>query len=212
VNIASPVRADEEIESARAREYALLSILLSQSPSAPVLSNLACLHADLSPLGQAHAKLAEAALKSSSRSTADEYITLFAGLKEDALLPYASHYVADTLYGRPLARLRETLRVLGIEKAPEQLEPEDHMGFLCEIMAGLISGHIPAPTGADQAFFDKHLASWMRRFFVDLENRRSAILYRTVGLLGRTFAEIEAEGFGLQPGHLSSPSESMMRG
>jgi TorA maturation chaperone TorD len=203
MHLALPERPDEEIDSARAREYALLASLLSQSPSALLLCNLVRLQGDLSPLGRAHTALAEAALRSSASSTADEYFTLFAGLKDGALLPYASHYVADTLYGRPLARLRETLRVLGIEKAPEQLEPEDHIGVLCEIMAGLISGDIPASAGAEQAFFDRHLASWMRRFFVDLENRPSAIFYRTVGLLGRTFAEIEAEGFGLQPGQVA---------
>jgi TorA maturation chaperone TorD len=114
---------------------ALLATLLARSPDAQLLSVLADLRGDASPLGQAHVALAEAARQSSEESAAREYFALFAGLKDDALLPYASHYLADTLYGRPLARLRDKLELLGIEKAPEWQEPEDHAAFLCEIMA-----------------------------------------------------------------------------
>jgi TorA maturation chaperone TorD len=187
----------DEIDSARAREYALLATLLSHSPNAQLLSGLAGLRSDSTPIGLAHAALAEAAQQSSEESVAREYFALFAGLRDGALLPYASHYLTDTLYGRPLARLRETLRLLGIEKAPERIEPEDHAGFLCEIMAGLVGGDISAPVGADRAFFEEHLAPWIRRFFVDLEATKSADFYRSVGMLGRTFIEVEAEGFAL---------------
>jgi TorA maturation chaperone TorD len=50
--------------------------------------------------------------------------------------------------------LRETLRHLGIEKAAERSEPEDHAAILCEIMAGLVGGGIAAPAGADREFFE----------------------------------------------------------
>lgn len=187
----------DEIDGARAREYALLAILLSRSPDAQLLSGLAGLRSDASPIGRAHAALAEAARRSSEESVAREYFALFAGLKDGALLPYASHYLTDTLYGRPLARLREMLERLGIERAPGQTEPEDHAGFLCEIMAGLVGGDISAPVGAERTFFEEHLASWIRRFFVDLEMTRSADFYRFVGMLGRTFIDVEAEAFAL---------------
>jgi TorA maturation chaperone TorD len=113
------------------------------------------------------------------------------------LLPYASHYLAGTLYGRPLARLRETLQPLGVEKAPERIEPEDHASFLCEVMAGLIGGDISAPDCADRIFFEEHLVSWIRRFFVDLETAKSADFYRSVGILGRTFIDVETRAFAL---------------
>lgn len=187
----------DEIDSARAREYALLATLLLRSPDAQLLSGLAGLRGDGSPIGQAHAALAEAARRSSEESVAREYFALFAGLRDGALLPYASHYLTDTLYGRPLAGLREMLERLGIERAPEQSEPEDHAGFLCEIMASLAGSDISAPFGAERAFFEEHLASWIRRFFADLETTRSAEFYKCVGALGRTFIEVEAEAFAL---------------
>jgi TorA maturation chaperone TorD len=193
----SPRRTVEEVDIARAREYALLATLLTRSPRAQLLANLACLPGGPTQLGQAHTALAESAVRSTEISTADEYSSLFAGVSDGALLPYASHYLANTLYGRPLARLRETLGILGIEKGLERIEPEDHVGILCEIMAALIDGGISAPAGADRMFFSKHLGSWLNRFFVDLENVTCAPFYKSVGTLGRTFIEIEAEAFAL---------------
>ncbi|MGZ3360360.1 MAG: TorD/DmsD family molecular chaperone [Xanthobacteraceae bacterium] len=81
-------------------------------------------------------------------------------------MPYSSHYLTGALYGRPLARLRETLGHLGIEKAAGHSEPEDHAAILCEIMAGLVSGGIAAAAGADRDFFERHLAPWIGRAFL----------------------------------------------
>ena len=190
-------RRIDEIDSARAREYALLAALLSHSPDAQLLSALAGLPSGTSPIGLAHAALARAALEATEESVAREYFALFAGLSDGALLPYASHYLTDTLYGRPLARLRETLQHLGIEKAPERIEPEDHAGFLCEVMARLVGGDISAPDGAAQAFFEEHLASWIGRFFGDLQAAKSAEFYGPVGKLGRIFIDVETKAFSL---------------
>ena len=190
-------RSINEIDSARGREYALLATLLSRSPDAQLLFRLAGLDGDTSPIGLAHSALADAAARSSEERVAREYFALFAGLRDGALLPYASHYLADTLYGRPLARLRQTLQHLGVEKAPEQTEPEDHAGFLCEIMAGLVGRDISAPDGTDRAFFEEHLAPWIKRFFMDLETTETADFYKSVGMLGRTFIDVETQAFAL---------------
>jgi TorA maturation chaperone TorD len=40
-----------------------------------------------------------------------------------------------------------------------------------------------------------HLAPWVRRFFVDLEQAKSADFYARVGVLGRTFMDVETEAF-----------------
>jgi len=189
-------RCIDEIDSARAREYALLATLLSHSPDAQLLSALADLRSDTSPIGLAHSALARAAQQANGDSVAREYFALFAGLKDAALLPY-SHYLTGTLYGRPLARIRDTLQRLGVEKAPERIEPEDHAGFLCEVMAGLVGGNISAPDGTDRVFFEGHLASWIGRFFVDLETTKFAGFYRSVGRLGRAFIDVEAHAFAL---------------
>jgi TorA maturation chaperone TorD len=186
----------EEIDRARAQEYALLATLLSRSPDSVLLSRLADLRDNASPLGLAHGAVREAAVRVNEETAASEYFALFAGLCEGcSLLPYSSHYLAETLYGRPLARVRETLQGFGIEIAPERSEPEDHAAILCEVMAGLASGSIPVPAGAEREFFQEHLSPWIGRFFFDLEHAEAADFYSAVGLLGRTFVDVEAEAF-----------------
>jgi TorA maturation chaperone TorD len=190
-------RVVDETDRARAQEYALLATLLSRSPSSEMIRRLALLRGDATPLGSAHAALGEAAGRVNEESVEREYFDLFVGVGRGLLLPYASHYLTGALYGRPLARLREALQHLRIEKAAERSEPEDHAAILCEIMAGLVGGGLAAPAGADRDFFEKHLARWIRRFFVDLEQAPSAGFYACVGALGRTFVEVETEAFAL---------------
>jgi len=190
-------RIVDEIDQARAQEYALLAVLLSRSPDAEMIGRLALLRGDASPLGVAHAELGEAAVRANEESAGREYFDLFAGLGKGLLLPYASHYLEGSLYGRALARLRETLQQLGIERAAGHSEPEDHAALICEIMAGLVGGDIVGPVGADREFFEKHLAPWIRRFFVDLEKAESVDFYARVGLLGRIFVDVETEAFAL---------------
>lgn len=185
----------DEIDAARAREYALLATLLSRSPDSRLISRLALLNGDASPIGIAHTALGEAARRASEDKVAREYFDLFVGVGGGLLMPYSSHYLTGGLYGRPLVRVRDALQRLGIEKAPERSEPEDHAAFLCEIMAGLVGGGIAAQAGADRAFFEEHLSPWIRRFFVDLEQAESADFYVSVGALGRTFVDVETGAF-----------------
>lgn len=191
------VRTVDEFDLARSREYALLATLLIRSPDAHLLSRISALPGDASPMGMAHIALADAARRTSEQAASREFFALFAGLGKGALLPYASHYLSETLYGRPLARLRETLGGLGLQKAPERTEPEDHAGFLCEIMAGFAGGTIPAPADLERLFFEEHVSRWMRRLFTDLERASSADFYAAVGAVGRTFIDIEVKAFAL---------------
>jgi TorA maturation chaperone TorD len=188
-------RGVDEIDRARAQEYALLATLLARGPGMALIGRLALLGGDATPLGVAHAALGEAAARTDEAGAGREFFDLFAGLGKGELLPYASHYREGSLYGRALARLRETFQRLGIERAAGHSEPEDHVAVLCEIMAGLVGGEISGPDGADRAFFDEHLAPWIGRFFVDLERSPSADFYSRVGSLGRIFVAIEKEAF-----------------
>jgi TorA maturation chaperone TorD len=187
----------DAVDRARAQEYALLAILLGRAPDADLLRRLAELCGDPSPLGVAHATLAEAASRATREGVEREHFDLFIGLGRGELLAYGSYYLTGFLHERPLARLRDDLARLGIERAPGRAEPEDHGAILCEIMAGVVSGRLLAPRGADRALFEAHLAPWMEKFFADLERAKAAEFYRSVGALGRVFMAVEAEAFAL---------------
>ncbi len=192
-----PDGAADEIDAARAQEYALLATLLLRAPDHDLLSRIARLSGDASPLGVAHAAVAEAARNAEAADVEREYFALFTGLGRGELLPYGSFYLSGFLLDRPLARLREDLAQLCVERAASQAEPEDHAAMLCEVMAGVVSGRFPAAPGSDRLLFEKHLAPWIGRFFDDLKRAKSAEFYRAVGALGRAFIDIEAEAFAL---------------
>jgi TorA maturation chaperone TorD len=187
----------DDIDAARGREYALLALLLSQAPTADLLSRLGALQVDPSPLGLAHAALGQAARDTDAERVGREYFDLFIGLGRGELLPYGSYYLTGFLHERPLARLRNDLAQIGITRAEDNPEPEDHAAILCEIMSGVIGATFEAPVGADRQIFEKHMAPWIGRFFGDLERAEMAQFYRAVGTLGRTFIDIETQAFAL---------------
>ena len=187
----------DDVDTARAQEYALLAGLLMRAPDASLLSKLSALRGDASPLGLAHAALAEAAERTTVEKIEREYFELFIGLGRGELMPYGSYYLTGFLHERPLARLREDLSRIGIVRAEGIVEPEDHAGILCEIMSGLASRRLPAPSGSDRLIFEKHMAPWIGRFFTDMENAAAADFYRRLGTLGRVYIEIETEAFDM---------------
>jgi TorA maturation chaperone TorD len=187
----------DEVDVARSREYALLSTLFARAPDQDLLERLVDLRGDASPLGLAHAAVAEAAGRTCVADVQREYFDLFIGLGRGELLPYGSYYLTGFLLDRPLARLRQDLVRLGIERAAGQAEPEDHAAILCEVMAGLLSGRFRVSPVADREVFERHLSPWIGRFFADLEHADAADFYRHVGALGRAFMNVEAEAFAL---------------
>ncbi|MFL5266115.1 MAG: molecular chaperone [Stellaceae bacterium] len=187
----------DEVDVARAGEYALLARLLGRAPDAVLLACIARLRGDATPLGVAHASLAQAAAGASAVTIAREFFDLFIGVGRGELLPYGSYYLTGFLNERPLARLREDLQALGIERVEGQHEPEDHAAILCEVMAGLVGGQLPASVERQRQIFEKHLAPWIGRFFADLAVADAAEFYHHVGTVGRLFIEIETEAFAL---------------
>jgi TorA maturation chaperone TorD len=187
----------DDIDVGRAQEYALLATLLSAAPSAKLLTQLAKLPGDATPLGLAHAHLGDAASKTTAAAVEREYFDLFIGVGRSELMPYASFYLTGFLNERPLSRLRGDMATLGIECVENNSEPEDHAATLCEIMAGLAGGDFPASADAQREMLEKHVTPWMGRLFADMENAEAANFYRSVGSLGRLFLQIEAEAFTL---------------
>jgi TorA maturation chaperone TorD len=184
--------ADDGVDRERAALFALLGRLLSGPPDGPLLTRLRALAGDGTRLGQALAGLAAAAEAADPAAVEREHFNLFIGVGRGELMPYASWYLTGFLHDRPLADLRGALRRLGVERAPGVPEPEDHIAFLCETLAGLIEGRFAR--GPDEAanFFGRHLRPWAARFFCDLERAEGARFYRAVGALGGAAVEIEA--------------------
>lgn len=181
---------NEALDAERARIFALLGRLLGAAPDAGLLGGLARLSGDASPLGRAIAGLAAAAAATTAERAEREFFALFIGVGRGELLPYASYYLTGFLHERPLAELRETLGRLGIVRAAGVPEPEDHIAFGCEVMAGLLEGRLGAPAEADR-FFARHLRPWAGRVFADLQVAEAARFYRAVGALGQVAFEIE---------------------
>lgn len=185
----------DDIDLPRAQAYMLLSTLLARPPSQALLQRIAGLRSDGTAWGEALGALAAACV--SPREAEREFNRLFIGLSRGELLPYASYYRTGFLHDRPLVELRADMARLGITRSPEVREPEDHVAFILEMMAGLIDGRLsePAAPEGQQAFFERHLASWAPRFFRDLERAEAARFYRPVGALGNLLLEIEQSAF-----------------
>lgn len=187
----------DEIDQLRAAEYGLLSLLTGKAPDAETLKRVAMLRGDGSDLGMAHVELASAAATVDDAAASKEFFDLFIGLGRGELLPYASYYLTGFLHERPLARVREDMDMLGIERAGVSREPEDHIAILLEIMAGMARGEFGADVSEQSRFFERHLKPWAARAFADMEMSQSARFYRAVGRVGRVFMELESEAFTL---------------
>jgi TorA maturation chaperone TorD len=184
---------DDGVDRERAALFALLGRLLSGPPDGPLLTRLRALAGDDGTrLGRALAGLAAAAEATDPAAAEREHFNLFIGVGRGELMPYASWYLTGFLHDRPLADLRGALRRLGVERAPGVPEPEDHIAFLCETLAGLIEGRFAGGPGEAANFFGRHLRPWAARFFGDLERAEGARFYRAVGALGGAAVEIEA--------------------
>jgi TorA maturation chaperone TorD len=187
----------DEVDQLRAQQYDLLAVLLGRAPDATLLSALAGLTGGDSVLGREVAALGSLAGATTPDAVEREYFALFVGVGRGELLPYASYYLTGFLNERPLARVRDDLAALGIERDEGMTEPEDHLAILLDVMAGLAAGRFAAEAGAERAFFLRHIEPWAGRFFADLERAKAARVYRAVGAIGRAFLEIEAAAFAM---------------
>lgn len=193
------VLAVEPEDILRAQVYRLLARFLSAPPRQADLDAAAALQGNETALGRAISTFAHIAGRSRLADIADEYDVLFIGLPRGELVPYGSYYLTGFLHEKPLAKLRQDMARLGIERDPELREPEDHIASLAEIMAGLIDGSFGAPASLSEQkhFFETHIGCWAPYFFRDLQEARSSVLYSALGAVGSAFLEIEERAFSL---------------
>lgn len=194
IEATSSVAAEDGL---RAGIYRVLAAFLSRPADRRALDTGAQLIGDDTELGRAIDAFADACRAANPADVADEYQNLFIGLTRGEVLPYGSYYLTGFLHEKPLARLRQDMALLGIERDPSSSEPEDHIASLLDMMAGLIDGSFGEPLlpAEQKRFFETHIGSWVRIMFRDLEEAESAELYAAVGTVGRTFMEVELEAF-----------------
>jgi TorA maturation chaperone TorD len=175
----------------RANIYHLLTRLLARPPSQRLLAQLSeipPLRPDgaENPVALAWGGLGEASRRAEEPAVFAEFRALFGG-EPGALIPHASWYLAGQLNAKPLALLRAELAGLGLGREADG-PPEDHAGALCDTMGLLIETEDPRQIG----FFTRHLKPWLPAFFGDVRGFPAADFYRSVGLLGEAFIEIES--------------------
>ena len=186
-------------DSLRADMYEFLASLLRGEPGDDLIGHVSGLQGDSSAIGSASSVLATLATKIANDEIRDEYMRLFIGVGRGELLPYASYYLTGFLNDKPLAKLRNEMQAMGIERAEGVKDPEDHIASLFDIMAGLIRGSFDAPgdLAAQATFFKTHIDPWAPLLMQDIEAAKSAIFYAPVGTIGRAFLEIESEAFDM---------------
>ena len=190
-----------EEDHLRAELYNLFAHLLFKSPSQQTLEIISQLKTDQrTPLGKALTVLINEARSAEPVTLSENYEVLFIGIGRGRLIPFASYYLTGFLNEKPLAALRASLKLHGLERRNNHRLPEDHAASILEVMSKLITGIDcePLRLGGQKSFFLNHIHSWMPHFFKDLGNDPKATsFYRAVGQLGKLFMEIEAAAFEL---------------
>jgi len=187
----------DESERLRANVYALLARFLARPPDSATLAEAAGWAGDDTDFGKAVSRLAKSAAGADPKTVKEEYEALFIGIGRGELLPYGSYYLTGFLNEKPLARVRQSLRELGVERDPAIKDPEDHIAALLDVMVGLILGTFRggADLAAQKQFFDDHIEPWADYFFKDLEKAKTADLFKALGSVGRAFMAIENTAF-----------------
>ncbi|SMM98551.1 Putative formate dehydrogenase-specific chaperone [uncultured Candidatus Thioglobus sp.] len=124
----------------------------------------------------------------------DEYHRLFIGVGVGELLPYYSHYLTNTLMGKPLSDLKDDFHAIGLEPQTTQKDPADHIAGIFEIMRVSITD-LSLSLEQQKAFFKKNILSWVDDFFVDLIEVDDIQHYHLVARFGQWFIQVEKQYF-----------------
>jgi TorA maturation chaperone TorD len=203
MSVAIEGRVAAEEDAARANLYGLLARLLYAAPDSVLLQAIAQsdeIAAPESPLARSWHGLQAASAVMDEEAAEEEHARLFIGLGQGEVIPYLSWHLTGFLMEEPLAKLREDLAKLGLARADEIAEPEDHMAAICEVMRWLATGDAetaPASLAKQRAFFARHLRPWYAKFAAELVAAPSANYYRAVARLLKDFLDIEAQAFDI---------------
>lgn len=200
-NLQSSSALDEE--TARAEIYGLLSQLFYQVPSPDLLAQLRVAVTEAPVEGgfleEPWRQVVSAARAASDLQIADEFNSLFGGVGKPEIYLFASHYISGFLNDKPVARLREDLEALGLQRDESMSETEDHFACLCEVMRYLIAGDDVRVANLTQQseFFAKHIQPWASDMADVISRHPKAQFYGRLADFTQAFLGIEAQGFDL---------------
>ncbi|EGU30484.1 hypothetical protein VII00023_10759 [Vibrio ichthyoenteri ATCC 700023] len=182
-----------EQQSLRSDIYLLLATLFRQAPSAELIEFLTALEVEQteSAMQKAWFALQDAAKHAEREALEEEYQNLFIGIGRGEAVLFGSWHMTGSLMEKPLADIRHDLELLGFEREDQVKEPEDHISALCEVMAMLTEEEVEI----QQAFFNKHIATWYDAFAQQVETANSADFYRSAAALLRAFGTLEQVQF-----------------
>jgi TorA maturation chaperone TorD len=200
-NLLSSLALDEE--TARAEIYGLLAQLFYRVPSPELLAQMRVAVTDAPMAGgfleEPWRQVVAAARQSSDEEIANECNNLFGGVGKPEVYLYASHYVSGFLNDKPVARLREDLAALGLERDDSMSETEDHFACLCEVMRYLIAGDDVSVSNLthQQTFFATHIQPWAQEMTEAIAKHPKAKFFGVLAGFTQAFLGIEAQGFDL---------------
>lgn len=198
---ASSSALDEE--SARAELYGLLALLYYAAPTPELAGQLRVAATEAPAAGgfleEPWRQLVGAARDMTDDAIAAEYDALFGGMTKPEVYLYGSHYLSGFLNEKPLARLRQALDALGLERDTAMSETEDHFAYLCEVMRYLIAGDDAAVANLSQQreFFAQQLQPWAMSMCDALAQHPQARFYAALAGFTRAFLAVEAQGFDM---------------
>ena len=201
VQLSTSSALDEE--TARAEVYGLLATLLHAAPSAELHANLRVAVTEAPARGalleDSWADLVAAARTISCADVSREYDALFSGVGKPEITLFGSHYLSGFLNEKPLVVLRTDIAELGLARDETQLETEDHVSYVLEVMRYLIAGDDVTISNLtrQQAFFVRHVQSWLPAMCDALAQHPKAVFYKAVAVFTEAFISIESQGFDM---------------
>lgn len=204
VNFVRDPVGDEDL--ARANHYALISRLFHAAPDATLLEMLAAsgdwpLDSEDTPsfeamlMARAWNALSAAAAAMDAAAAQDEFDALFGGVGRPAVVVFGSFHLTGFVNEKPLARLRDDLAALGLQRSGGESQPEDHVAALADVMRLLLtdaSRDADERAAAQDHFFATHIEPWYGALFDALDLAPDANFYRRAGQYARCFLDIEA--------------------
>lgn len=203
MNDAIPVSSALDEETARSEVYGLLAALYYAPPSAELMAQLRVAVTEAPAAGgfleEPWRELVGAARAQDDASVASEYDALFGGVGRPEVFLFGSHYISGFLNEKPLADLRNDLAELGLGRDDSMPETEDHVAYLCEVMRYLIAGDDVSVSNLtrQQAFFTRHLQSWMPAMCDAVAAHPKARFYAALAGFTRSFLSVETQGFDM---------------